>query len=238
MISIIIAAKDSEKWIPKTIQSLLAQTFKSWECIVSINGSSDGTYSFISSIQDKRFQIIQSDIPNKSLALNRALIKSKYEIISILDADDLWDSQKLEVQLDEIEKCRNIDIVGTQLAYIDENDEIIQRTSPILPHADEDCKLWLKMGKNPIANSSVLYLKSIHDKIGYYDPEKFAVEDYDMWMRSLRANLNFKNLQEQFLLHRLHATSNFNTCVTKQQVYKILVDDINQYIDRVKTVCS
>lgn len=232
MISIIIAAKDAERWIQKTIDSVLNQSYKDWECIISVNGSSDKTENISRSIQDKRFRIITNEIPNKSLALNRAIIGSKYDIICVLDSDDLWHPKKIESQLKlMLEKNSNIDILGTQLIYIDENEKELSG-SPKLPISNEECVQWLKDRNNPIANSSVMYKKSLHDRIGYYDPEKFAVEDYDMWMRSMRASLKMNNINESFLFHRKYSGSNFNSS-NKQAYFKNLIDHTNDVIIRI-----
>jgi hypothetical protein len=94
----------------------------------------------------------------------------------------------------------------------------------------------LNSQKNPIANSSVVYKKSIHDKIGYYDPEKFGIEDYDMWKRAKRAGLTFKNLNEKLLLHRIHSTSNFNS-TNRQKILKKFVDEIDIFQKRLILKC-
>lgn len=223
MISVIIAAKDAERWIQKTIDSLRKQTYKEWNCIISINGSSDDTENIAKSISDTRFNVITSNIPNKSLALNRAIISSTKDWICILDADDLWTETKLEEQISHIAKF-NSDITGTQLSYIDEFDKNIPN-SPVLPTTNHECVEWLETRRNPIANSSVIYKRLIHDVVGYYDPEIF-VEDYDLWMRSKRAKLKFSNIASTCLLHRIYKTSNFNSS-QKQKYCKDLVDEIN-----------
>lgn len=229
MVTVIIAAKDCQKWLPITLDSLLSQTYKDWECIISVNGSSDQTEEIArsTSSNDKRFRLIVSDIPNKSLAVNRAIIQSKKDWISILDADDLWHPEKLQSQIDFVSNNSHVDILGTQLSYIDELGELL-KNSPLLPTAHDECVSWLNNQNNPIANSSVMYKKMLHDRVGYYDPEKFAVEDYDMWMRCMRADMKFKNMENQLLLHRIHKSSSFNS-TKKQSICKNLVDETNKF---------
>ena len=227
-VTVIIAAKDSEKWISKTVQSLMQQDFENWECIFSINGSSDTTLEIARSFckNDDRFIELTSNIANKSLAVNRAIIQSRADLIAILDSDDLWHPNKLTNQTHFLQCNSDVDILGTQILYIDENDAAIP-SAPLLPLSNDDCVKWLLSENNPIANSSVLYRKSIHDKVGFYDPEKFAVEDYDMWMRAKRAGLIFANTEKFHLMHRLHKHSSYNSA-NKQGLYKRLVDDIDK----------
>lgn len=224
MFSIVIAAKDAERWIQQTIDSVLTQTFENWECIISVNGSSDKTIEIVQGLSDKRFSVIESQIPNKSLAVNRAISKAKYDWISILDADDLWNNNKLASQYAFLTTSK-VDVLGTQMIYVDENN-MSKSGAPTLPTAHEDCVSWLNSHNNPIANSSVVYRKMIHDMIGYYNPEMFAVEDYDMWMRAKRAGLIFGNTNDLHLRHRLHTNSNYNSS-NKQQIMKYLVDEID-----------
>lgn len=225
-VTVIIAAKDAEKWLPQTLQSLLSQTHDNWQCIVSVNGSSDSTQEIAESTGDSRFKVTVSGIANKSCAVNRAIIACSTPLVCILDADDLWRPNKLETQMSAMKELR-LSVLGTQMAYIDELGNKVG-PAPTLPLQNDECYRWLMSRNNPIANSSVMYRREIHDLIGYYDPEKFAVEDYDMWMRCMRAGLRMGNCEDKMLLHRIHSSSNFNSS-NRQQSMKRLVDEINTF---------
>lgn len=227
MVTVIIAAKDSELWIEETFSSLLSQTFEDWECIVSVNGSTDRTESITKNISDHRFSLVTSEIPNKSLAINRALVKSTRDWICVLDSDDIWDVRKLEKQL-AFSKTSKADVIGTQFSYVNADSSSSNTQAPKLPTDHEGCVMWLNKRSNPIANSSVMYKKELHDIVGYYDPEIF-VEDYDMWMRSKRVGARFSNLNEILMKHRLHTASHFNSS-RRQQIYKSMVDEIDRFI--------
>lgn len=227
LISVVIAAKDASRWINRTIDSLIHQTCDKWECLVSINGTSDNTREIVESYNNPKIRIIESPIPNKSLAINRAVINSKGSYIAILDSDDIWSPDKLLSQIKFIQN-NEFDIVGTQLLYIDEDDRQLGYF-PTLPYTHEMCVKELLIGGNPIANSSVLYKKDIHDKIGYYNHELFGVEDYDFWMKSMRAGLKFANMEERYLLHRVFQDSSFNSKKHLQYKDKTLVDHINHH---------
>jgi len=230
MITVIMAAKDSEKWVQETLNSLKSQTYQDWKCIISVNGSSDATLDICTSQDDSRIEVIRSKIPNKSLALNRAIVSVKSEWISILDADDLWHNEKLAVQISQT--SNEVDVLGTQMHYINSESRIIDG-APSLPLTHWECVSNLINNTNPVANSSVIYRKSIHDRVGYYDPELFGVEDYDMWKRCARLGAKFSNLSEKFLFHRLHQGSSFNSA-SRQQSYKSVVDSIDSFYRNMK----
>jgi glycosyltransferase involved in cell wall biosynthesis len=234
MFTVIIAAYNAEKFILKTINSLQEQSFKDWEAIISVNGSTDKTLDIANGVisNDKRFKVINSNIANKSSALNRAIFYSSNDWISILDADDLWLCSKLEHQKKFIESNPNIDIIGTQVQYIDENDNFISK-SPQLPIRHNEIVDMLNQNENSMANSSIVYKKNIHDIIGYYNPELFGTEDYDFWKRCRRFEFKFANLNEKYFLHRIHSTSNFNSS-QKQEIYKNLIDENDVFLLQLK----
>jgi glycosyltransferase involved in cell wall biosynthesis len=227
MFSIILTAYNCESWILKTIDSLLKQTNKSWECLIIENGSTDNTNNIIQQLKSNdKFKIFNLKTPNKSAALNYGILKSNFDWISILDSDDLWTEDKLQVQKLEIENNSKIDILGTRLRYIDENDNYIS-PYPVLPLTYDEIKLSFNLNNNAFANSSVVYKKNIHEQLGYYDTEINGVEDYDWWRRCIRNNFYGINLKNECLLHRIHVTSNFNSKKKKQADYKNLVDKIS-----------
>jgi len=230
MFTVVIAAYNSEKFLEETLHSLQNQTHQDWEAIISVNGSIDKTAEITKSIceKDKRFSFIESSIANKSSALNRAIVRAKREWISILDSDDLWESSKLEDQKRFIESNVEVDVVGTQLQYIDALGKKIDE-SPSLPCEHEEVKRNFFNNVNAIANSSAVYRKSLHEKLGYYDVEFFGVEDYDWWKRCMRNGAKFHNLKEKHLLHRIHPSSNFNS-KNLQNNMKHVVDSLDGFL--------
>lgn len=223
-ISVLIAIRNAEKWIQRTLDSLKNQSYENWECIISLNDSSDCSENICRSMSDERFIFLKSDIANKSIALNLAIEVAKSDLLCILDADDLWHADKLKLQIERFQRG-DVDICGTGLIYIDENDNELISQAPDLPCSDIDCKMKLFNCSNPIANSSVMYHKKIHDIAGLYDPEFNGIEDYEMWKRCFKNNLKFSNLKEKLLLHRIHSTSNFNS-TKRQSILKQKVDEL------------
>lgn len=230
MFTVIIAAYNAEKHINETLQSLIGQTFKEWECLVILNGSLDSTESIANfyAKRDIRIKILKLDFANKSAALNFGIINAKNEWISILDADDIWTANKLEIQNNFLKEKKDIDVLGTQIQYIDESGNFLLN-SPSLSLTCEEIFNNLDKGNNSIANSSVVYKKDLHKKFGYYNTELFGVEDYDWWKRLRRASANFINLPEKCLLHRIHRNSNYNSS-KRQQANKNLVDQIGMIL--------
>ena len=98
LVSIIIPCYNSEKYVTETIQSALDQTYANCEIIVIDDGSTDGSLEVIKSFGDK---IHWETGPNKGgcAARNQGLSLAKGNYIQFLDADDLLESRKIELQM-------------------------------------------------------------------------------------------------------------------------------------------
>ena len=100
LVSIIMPSYNTANYISESIQSVLNQTYKNWELIIVDDCSSDNTLEILSKFNDKRIRIIANE-KNSGAALsrNKALIEAKGKWIAFLDSDDLWESNKLEKQI-------------------------------------------------------------------------------------------------------------------------------------------
>lgn len=102
LISIITPTYNHEKFIGECIESVLAQTYPHWEQIIIDDGSTDRTEEIIAQYNDERIKYIKQDnigIWRLSETYNRALEISQGELIAILEGDDFWPPDKLEMQI-------------------------------------------------------------------------------------------------------------------------------------------
>lgn len=99
LVSILIPAYNSEKWITDCIQSALAQTWRRKEIIVVDDGSTDGTLEIASRFTSEEFTVIFTENRGAAAARNQAFQLSKGDYIQWLDADDLLAPNKIESQL-------------------------------------------------------------------------------------------------------------------------------------------
>ena len=122
-ISVIIPCYNSEKFIKETMDSVLSQTYRDFEVIVIDDGSKDKTREIIQSFDDERIKYYYKKNGGMADARNEGIKLAKGEHIAFLDHDDIWFSDKLELQLSEIEKSECIGIVYS--GYIEINDKHI-----------------------------------------------------------------------------------------------------------------
>jgi glycosyltransferase involved in cell wall biosynthesis len=108
--SVLICVRDGERYLGGAIESALEQTRPPHEIVVVDDGSTDGTAAIARSF-DGRLRYIQQAPLGLGAARNAALAAATGEFAGYLDADDLWDPCKLEVQLAAFERDPSLDLV-------------------------------------------------------------------------------------------------------------------------------
>jgi|LakMenEpi03Aug12_release.lakeMendotaPanAssembly.Ray.scaffolds.fasta_scaffold323380_2 glycosyltransferase involved in cell wall biosynthesis len=207
MISILLATYNGEKYIQKSVESVLNQTFADFELLIGFNGTTDSSKKIVSSIKDSRIKIFDyENDKGKSKTLNKLIKEAKYNWVGIQDDDDIWLPKKLEKQ---IEFINDFDVIGTQIFYIDEEENITGKPNLSLSN-DEIIKKCLS-GDNQIANTSSIFKKELALKVNCWDESLFGIEDFDFWLKMIKLESTFINLKKELVLHRLHSNSNFNT---------------------------
>lgn len=223
MISILLATYNGENYIKQSIDSILNQSFKDFELLIGFNGTTDNSKNIVANYNDSRIKIFDyGDDKGKAKTLNKLIKEAKFDWIAIQDDDDVWIPEKLEKQIKFINEY---DIIGTQIKYIDENSNFINKEI-ILETEDNMIKFYSLKGINQIANSSSLISKKEIEKLNGWDENLFGIEDYNLWLQLIKNNCNFINLNEVLVFHRLHIKSNFNSHKRQEEQLKKLYKTI------------
>ena len=114
MVSVIIPSYNREKTIKKAIESVLNQTYRDLEVIVVDDGSTDHTSQVIGEIKDERLRYIYQENAGACVARNRGIHLASGEIIAFHDSDDLWRADKLEKEMNALQKS-GADVVFCKL---------------------------------------------------------------------------------------------------------------------------
>jgi glycosyltransferase involved in cell wall biosynthesis len=111
-VSIIMNCHNGEKYLKKSLQSVINQTYKNWELIFWDNRSIDKSKEIVKSFKDKRIKYFKSKKFNSLYeSRNQAIKKSKGKYICFLDTDDWWLKKKLINQIDELRKKPEINFI-------------------------------------------------------------------------------------------------------------------------------
>ena len=108
LITVVTPCYNAEKYIGKTIESVINQTYTNWEMLIIDDSSNDNSASIIKGYEkaDTRIRYIETPKPSGSPAYPRnvGIDESKGDYIAFLDSDDLWLPHKLQSQFDFINK--------------------------------------------------------------------------------------------------------------------------------------
>tara|TARA_E500000178_G_scaffold350149_1_gene408516 strand:+ start:2164 stop:2946 length:783 start_codon:yes stop_codon:yes gene_type:complete len=116
LVSIIMNCHDGEKYLKKSLQSVIDQTYKNWELIFWDNRSIDKSKEIVESFKEKRFKYFKSKKFNSLYeSRNLAISKSKGKYICFLDTDDWWLKKKLILQIDALKKNPELKFIFTNV---------------------------------------------------------------------------------------------------------------------------
>lgn len=222
-ISVLIITYNRLTLLPKAVASVLAQSYQDWELVLVDNGSVDGTAAYGRALaeRDPRIRYFNNGVNlgiAKSRNLGVALARGEY--IAMLDSDDYWLApDKLKIQAATLAEQPAVGLIGTAIRCEDASGQIFKED--IFSLTDQDIRARL-LGKNQIAQSSVLFRKSAFAAAGGYDESLLIGEDYDLWLKMGR-HYQFANRPEVMVAYLIHTGG-----VTKQQKLRtiLLTDQI------------
>ena len=197
LISILMAAYNSEKTIRYAIDSVLAQTYQNWELLVVDDCSSDNTLSIAGSYVDPRIRVFRNQ-SNSGVSRTRkkALDAAAGEWIAVLDSDDMWAPNKLEKQL-KLAETYEAKLIFTGSAFVRDDGSPINWQL----HVPEELGYRELLKQNLISNSSVLVENNLYRQ--YYVTNDKVHEDYALWLRITGAGTTAYGIDEPLLYYRL-----------------------------------
>jgi len=211
--SVIIPLYYGAKHIERTLDSVLAQTFKDFEIILVNDGSPDNVgevvKKYISAHPGVNFKYIEQENKGLGGARNTGIRNSSGQIICLLDQDDLWYAKKLEVVDKAFCEDKAADLVSHAIRIVSGSCLEVFRTGP----AFEDMKRALIFRGNLLRTPSVSFKKEMIDKAGLFteDREKLhLVEDYELWLRMAFAGAKFVFLDDVLAEYSCHQ-ANFSS---------------------------
>lgn len=183
--SIIIPAYNAEKFITRSVESVLKQTFEDFELIVINDGSKDQTLKHLKSINDERLVIISQNNKGVSVARNTGINNARGEFVCFLDADDEYLPNHLEHLAGLITKNPFREFFATRFRItlrIDSNDIIMPNTTGDVLYYEDVIQEMLK-NTEMIWTGCICIKREMFKKYGMFEPGVKLGEDTDMWKR-------------------------------------------------------
>lgn len=193
-VSILMAVYNGMPYVRYTLDSLLQQTLREFELVVVDDGSTDESPGVLAEYasKDSRIRVLRNERNLKLPAsLNRGLRACRAALVARADADDLYEPDRLERQLQVMESQPETGVLGAEGWEIDPNGKLLTRFE--CPASDGLIRLILPF-RCCLSHPVVMYRRDLILEAGGYSQEFLRVEDYDLWARLL-PRTRFANLQ-------------------------------------------
>ena len=199
-VTVYITNHNYEKFIKKSIESVLDQTYKNFELIIIDDGSSDNSRRIIKEYENNpKVIVIFQKQKGLNISNNVAIRQSKGEYIIRLDADDWLDKNALKILTNYLEKNTDRALVFPDYFEVDSDGIIINR---VKRHNFDKVTLL----DRPAHGACTLIRKKYLKEVGMYD-ENFSCQDgYDIWLR-LTYKYKVGNINKPLFFYRRHGNN-------------------------------
>jgi len=191
LVTVLINCRNEERFISRSINSVLSQTYRNIELLIWDDASNDNTVKIIKSFNDERIKFFSN---NNHLGLGpsrcKAQDKINGELVAILDADDEMSNTRIEKQVNEFFKNKNLTLVGSWVRYRDADGKTIKEGFFKKIHHNifatskeiREKMLW----RNIFVHSSIMYKKENAIKVGWYSTKLEYSQDYDLSLKLIK----------------------------------------------------
>jgi glycosyltransferase involved in cell wall biosynthesis len=201
LVSIVMPAFNASRFIAAAIESVLSQTYPHWELLVVEDCSSDNTLEIARNYanKDDRIRIFpQSRNQGVTAARNHALSNARGKYIAFLDSDDLWEPEKLSLQV-AFMQSNGISICYSGYQRIDQNGA---KLAQVMPPLQTDYRGLLK--GNVIGNLTGIYDA---ESLGKENFKPYKHEDYVAWLALIKRAGKAVGLAQPLASYRVYEGS-------------------------------
>ena len=182
-VSVIIPAYNCARYLPRAIDSVLAQTYRDYEILLVDDGSTDDTRDVVMQYGDKVTYLHQQN-RGVSAARNHAISRASGELLAYLDADDMWYPAKLEKQVAFLASNPECGMVHSEMSVVNDQDEVLnarhyEETHRAVPQGYCLQPLLLRCH---IQTATVVERRATFDLVGGFDERLPVAQDYLHWI--------------------------------------------------------
>lgn len=206
-VSVVLAARNEATSIGRSIRSILAQTLEDWELVVIDDGSTDETAIVVNSFADPRIRLVRRPASGLSASLNCGIALATASLVARQDADDLSLPPRLERQLRFMTAHPDVSVLGCGWLERGRRGEQVAPRVRFAPGPAND----LLPRFNPLTHTSVMFRRDVVLAHGGYDERVKYAQDYDLWLRLVRAGEVLWNLDDEPLVVRTMSGTNVSS---------------------------
>jgi GT2 family glycosyltransferase len=239
LVSILIPAYNAEHWIAETIQSATAQTWPYKEIIVVDDGSRDNTAAAAQRFASKYVKVVTVKNQGAAAARNHAFRLSQGDYIQWLDADDLLDPRKVELQIDALRAGdSNRLLLSAPWAYFNYR----THRARFIPNSlwqDLTPAEWLmrKMGENlHMQTATWLTSRELTEAAGPWDTRLFSDDDGEYFCRVLLASEGTRFVPNSRVFYRITSTGRLSHIGTSDKKKNALLTSMKLHIEYLRSL--
>lgn len=217
VVTVLMAAYNAAPFLRKSLDSVLSQSFKDFEIVITDDGSTDETGAILDEYckADKRIvKLVNEQNMGLIASLNRGIEAARGKYIARFDADDIMLGKRLEKQVEYLEKHPDVGLLCGQSIVMDNDTKCIKgifKNSCLWP----ELELGL-LAKCTINHPGVTFRKELLMKTGLrYSNEYVYMEDYGLWA-NLLLTTKFKAQPYIFVIYRRWGGSITDTVYTEK----------------------
>jgi len=215
-VSIVTPSYNQGRFLKRTIDSVLRQSYPNIQYVVIDGGSTDESIEVLRSYRD-RFCWVSEPDRGQTNAINKGLARAKGEILAYLNSDDILAPRAIERVVQYLQKNPECDMVYGEADYIDEQDRIIgsyKTADYSFNRLIEDCM---------VCQPAAFWRKRMMEKVGPFDEQLNFAMDYDYWLRIAKAGGEIRFLREKLACSRLYSETKTLSARPKifQEIFEI-----------------
>jgi glycosyltransferase involved in cell wall biosynthesis len=200
LVSVVTAAYNAARYLPLSVRSALDQTYQPVEVHVVDDGSTDGTAAVLQEFANEpRVHVHRQQNSGQASAKNRGIREARGELIAFLDADDMWNPDKLERQVPLLMADRNAGVIYSDFCCMDEDG----REIPPPPRQPYSGRITPQLFIDNFINfNTTLVKRECFARAGMFDETLPMGIDWDLWLR-MSTEFEFLYLDAPTLRYRI-----------------------------------
>jgi glycosyltransferase involved in cell wall biosynthesis len=196
VVSVVVPTLNAARYLSDGLDSIEAQTYDAWEVVLVDGGSTDETLEIAH--RYPRVRIVRQGGEGLADAWNQGIEATRGELVAFLDSDDLWEPQKLSLQVEVLEGDEDVDCVISLARFV------LEPGFPVPPGFRPELLESAHPAQLP---SALLARRSVFDRIGVFETRWEIAADVDWFARVKDAGLRMEVVPELLVHKRVHDTN-------------------------------
>jgi glycosyltransferase involved in cell wall biosynthesis len=184
LVTVVLPVRNGGPLLLTAVASIRSQTYSHWELLLMDDGSDDGFVDRVAQLGDARIRIVRAHSSVGIAAqLNHGIALARGSLLARMDADDVSFPQRLACQVQALLADKQLDLLGTSTAMIDEQDRLCGLFPRALEHAELAARPWRGFH---LPHPSWMGRTAWFRAHPYAEPAPYRCEDQELLLRTYR----------------------------------------------------